>query len=111
MWPFGAVHSASFMGGGRLAGSSVLEVIATARLARGPRLRFSEGMHLDATSLKNKYYAFRHGESQANVEGIIVSDPSIGTAKYGLSEKGRGQVEESAVRLSAVVANHVSLKD
>jgi probable phosphoglycerate mutase len=64
-------------------------------------------MHLDTTSLKNKYYAFRHGESQANVEGIIVSDPSIGTAKYGLSDKGRRQVGESAVRLSAVVANAI----
>jgi probable phosphoglycerate mutase len=64
-------------------------------------------MHLDATSLNNKYYAFRHGESQANVEGIIVSDPSIGTVKYGLSDEGRRQVGESALRLSAVVANAV----
>jgi len=77
--------------------------MAVARLAHEPKLRFSEAMDLDTASLKNRYYAFRHGESKANVEGIIVSDPAIGTAKYGLSEKGRGQVEESATRLSAVV--------
>lgn len=79
--------------------------MAAARLARGSRLRFSGGMHLDTTSLKNKYYAFRHGESRANVEGIIVSDPLIGKAKYGLSEEGRRQVRESAARLSAVVSD------
>ncbi|WP_372806282.1 histidine phosphatase family protein [Pontiella sp.] len=45
--------------------------------------------------LKNRYYAFRHGESLANVEGIIVSDPAVGTVKYGLSENGRHQVRES----------------
>ncbi|VGO17250.1 Glucosyl-3-phosphoglycerate phosphatase [Pontiella desulfatans] len=45
--------------------------------------------------LKNRYYAFRHGESLANVEGIIVSDPAVGTLKYGLSETGRRQVRES----------------
>jgi len=70
-----------------------------ARLARRSMLRLSEGMHLDATTLKNKYYGFRHGESLANVEGIIVSDPVIGTTKYGLSEKGRRQVEESVLQL------------
>lgn len=43
----------------------------------------------------NIYYAFRHGESLANVEGIIVSDPAIGTVTYGLSENGRAQVRES----------------
>jgi probable phosphoglycerate mutase len=45
--------------------------------------------------LKNRYYAFRHGESLANVEGIIVSDPAVGTVKYGLSENGWRQVRAS----------------
>jgi len=62
---------------------------------------------LDATSLKNKYYAFRHGESLANVEGIIVSDPAIGTTEYGLSEKGRRQVEESVLRLRDYIVDAV----
>ena len=64
-------------------------------------------MNLDAPSLNNKYYAFRHGESRANVEGVIISDPSIGTAQYGLSKEGRRQVEESAARLSAAVSDAV----
>ena len=45
--------------------------------------------------LKNRYYIMRHGESEANREGLIVSDPSIGTVKYGLTEKGREQAAGS----------------
>lgn len=56
-------------------------------------------MDLNVADLKNRYYAFRHGESMANVEGIIVSDPSVGMRAYGLSEKGRMQVMESARKL------------
>jgi probable phosphoglycerate mutase len=64
-------------------------------------------MNLETTSLKNKYYAFRHGESRANVEGIIVSDPVIGAAQYGLSDEGRRQVAERAARLGEVVSDAV----
>jgi broad specificity phosphatase PhoE len=64
-------------------------------------------MYLDVKSLKNRFYGFRHGESRANVEGIIVSDPAIGTVKYGLSDEGRRQVGESALRLSKVVSDAV----
>ncbi len=46
-------------------------------------------------SLNNNYSAFRHGESQANVEGIIVSDPAVGVNGYGLTEHGRMQVHQS----------------
>lgn len=38
----------------------------------------------------------RHGHSMANSAGIIVSDPSIGTIKYGLSPEGVKQVEAAA---------------
>jgi broad specificity phosphatase PhoE len=55
--------------------------------------------------MKNRYYAFRHGESLANVAGIIVSDPSVGTVKYGLSEKGRRQVKESLSEADAFDAD------
>ena len=48
---------------------------------------------------KNRYYAVRHGESLANVAGIIVSDPAIGTVRYGLSAEGRKQVQRSASEL------------
>lgn len=44
----------------------------------------------------NRYYAFRHGESTANVARMIISDPAAGTMDYGLSEKGKSQVERVA---------------
>lgn len=37
----------------------------------------------------------RHGESQANAEGIICSNPDLGTKGYGLTAKGRAQVAAS----------------
>lgn len=43
---------------------------------------------IELNKLKNKYFALRHGESIANVEGIILSDPKNGVCSYGLTEKG-----------------------
>jgi glucosyl-3-phosphoglycerate phosphatase len=44
--------------------------------------------------LKNRYFAMRHGRSLANEQGIIVSWPENGVLpEYGLSERGRSQVE------------------
>ena len=39
--------------------------------------------------LHNMYYGLRHGESMANLEGIISSDPGRGTTMHGLTETGR----------------------
>ncbi|VGO22804.1 histidine phosphatase family protein [Pontiella sulfatireligans] len=44
----------------------------------------------------NEYYACRHGESMANVKGIVISDPAVGTKQYGLTEKGRRQAAATA---------------
>jgi len=44
----------------------------------------------------NQYFAMRHGQSEANVSGIIVSDPAIGVNDFGLSLRGRQQVLQSA---------------
>ena len=49
-------------------------------------------------TLQNKYYAMRHGESEANIKGIIISDPKIGTKQYGLSELGKQQVQQSIAK-------------
>ena len=46
--------------------------------------------------LANQYYVMRHGESQANARGIVVSDPERGIMNYGLTERGRNQARESA---------------
>ena len=45
-------------------------------------------------SLRNRYYAMRHGQSLANCEGLIVSHPKNGLHGYGLSESGRRQVHD-----------------
>lgn len=37
----------------------------------------------------------RHGQSEANVAGIIVSDPNKGCKQYGLTKLGQQQVVES----------------
>jgi probable phosphoglycerate mutase len=43
--------------------------------------------------LRNSYFVLRHGQSQANVQSIIISDPEVGTISYGLTDTGRRQVE------------------
>jgi len=48
--------------------------------------------------LNNTYFLMRHGESEANAEKIIVSDPAVGVERYGLTEKGRAEVREGAAR-------------
>lgn len=47
-------------------------------------------------SLHNDYYALRHGQSKANVAGIIMSDPSIACTDYGLSNIGKEQASVAA---------------
>ncbi|CAK0872563.1 unnamed protein product, partial [Prorocentrum cordatum] len=51
--------------------------------------------------LRHQYFALRHGESEANVAGIIISDPAVGTAKYGLTPAGREAVALSAGAFAA----------
>ncbi len=48
----------------------------------------------------NEYYLMRHGESEANAAGLILSDPSIGVVSYGLTEWGRQEARESAERFA-----------
>jgi len=48
-------------------------------------------------TLGNAYYLMRHGESEANAAGIIVSDPAAGLENYGLTAKGREEAGESAL--------------
>lgn len=52
--------------------------------------------HLSALQqLENRYFVMRHGHSLANQQGIIVSHPENGRDGYGLSARGRAQVEAS----------------
>ena len=43
----------------------------------------------------NTLMGFRHGHSLGNEQGLIISDPAVGRHQYGLSAKGRNQVERS----------------
>ena len=51
--------------------------------------------------LRRRYHLLRHGQSLANVEGVIVSAPATGTAGYGLTEEGRAQVRASVAAARA----------
>jgi len=50
---------------------------------------------MEAHELRHRYYALRHGQSLANVKGIISSDPSVATVEHGLSEVGWSQAQEA----------------
>ena len=45
----------------------------------------------------NHYFLMRHGESQANRQDLIISDPKTGCSLYGLTEKGRTQARTAAL--------------
>ncbi len=49
----------------------------------------------EVTALKNRYFALRHGQSQANIEEIILSHPENGTAGWGLSDTGKEQAAQA----------------
>jgi len=46
---------------------------------------------------QNNYLIMRHGQSEANVAGVIVSDPAIGCERFGLTKQGSEQVISSAL--------------
>jgi len=47
-------------------------------------------------SLRNDFFALRHGQSEANVAGLIASDPAVACYKYGLSATGQQQAQKAA---------------
>lgn len=47
------------------------------------------------SSLQNSFFALRHGQSLANVEGRIASNPSKACTSSGLSELGHEQAEQA----------------
>jgi probable phosphoglycerate mutase len=53
--------------------------------------------------LQNRYFAFRHGKSEANILGLIVSNPKIGIKAYGLSETGKKQVLKSLKKYKSLL--------
>ena len=54
-------------------------------------------MRGDSGGLVNRYFGMRHGESKANVAGLIVSRIETDrSGDYGLSERGRRQAAAAA---------------
>jgi probable phosphoglycerate mutase len=54
--------------------------------------------HLEKVGpLKNRYVLLRHGESEANEAGLIISNLERGLNEYGLTALGREQVASSVV--------------
>lgn len=51
---------------------------------------------METLRLKNHYYLLRHGESEANRSGIIVSRPEVGISQFGLTGVGVEQVTTCA---------------
>ena len=52
---------------------------------------------------RRRYYLLRHGQSLANVEGVISSEPTKAIAEHGLSEAGRQQAEAAGGDLLAAL--------
>ena len=59
----------------------------------------------------NSYLIMRHGQSEANVAGLIVSDPAIGCQRFGLTENGRLQVSNSAQGHSETAISQIICSD
>ena len=51
----------------------------------------------------NVFFALRHGQSEANAEGLIVSDPVNGVPRYGLTDKGRREAEAAAREVEEIM--------
>lgn len=58
---------------------------------------------LEAGTVARTFYALRHGQSLANVQGLISSSPELAlTEKHGLSAAGREQAESAAEQVVAL---------
>lgn len=51
--------------------------------------------------LRNRYIVWRHGESEANAGGIIVSHPENGLKGFGLTSEGRTQARKAVLLASS----------
>ena len=52
---------------------------------------------------RHSYHALRHGQSLANVQGIISSNPDVATREHGLSELGLQQAAAAAADVAEAV--------
>ncbi|TZG32057.1 histidine phosphatase family protein [Halomonas eurihalina] len=57
----------------------------------------SNTLPLDPLSCRNRFLVMRHGHSEANQHGCIVSSPARGIDSFGLSARGRKEISEALV--------------
>lgn len=57
----------------------------------------SNTLHALSDHWRNRYLLMRHGHSQANQQGVIVSTPECGVDNFGLSEIGEQQLVQLVV--------------
>jgi len=60
---------------------------------------------------RNSYLIMRHGQSEANVTGVVVSDPAIGCERFGLTQWGSEQVTSSALEYEGEVFTQIICSD
>ncbi|WP_407333940.1 histidine phosphatase family protein [Enterovibrio sp. 27052020O] len=63
------------------------------------------------TVFNNTYLVMRHGQSQANVADIVVSDPAIGCEQYGLSPLGEQQAKTAAEQYQGAPITQIFASD
>jgi len=56
------------------------------------------------------YLGLRHGESEANVEGIISSDLLVGSSIHGLTPEGKAQARRAAIDLISMIGRETLLE-
>ncbi|KAJ1620030.1 histidine phosphatase superfamily [Pavlovales sp. CCMP2436] len=78
--------------------------IQTPMLRRGTQALLRRGLvaFSAVAAPRHDYYMLRHGESLANVAGVISSNPSVATVEHGLSEAGRAQAGLAAEQFCAL---------
>jgi broad specificity phosphatase PhoE len=66
---------------------------------------------MNESSFRNNYLLMRHGESEANVSGVIVSDPKIGCERFGLTALGSQQIMSSVKGFSGDTITQIVCSD
>lgn len=71
----------------------------------------SDTLSLDPSGCRNRYLLMRHGHSEANRQGRIISSPGQGIASFGLSPQGRKEVDDILETWHWEVPTHVVHSD
>ena len=59
-----------------------------------------------SSPLNHDYYVLRHGQSLANVAGVISSDPRKAVIEHGLSETGKAQADAAASQIASEASQY-----